>query len=198
MTLPKFRFTSVTLVVLSSMLLLSLLLVVIQSLSLRNHDAFGCPDPSLSSSITEFNQSKYNIPDGNAIRVINTKSDTIFTDQFRFLTFTNSTLGFRMDYPLDWSYTFTDSGVIFRPTNEAGSIYHVHVKVGVGKNHFSYLIEPYLNFVPDEQDLLRNGSSFTVAPITISGLPGNQNSIYQSGDGRRPMSTPFPRTTEYD
>ena len=169
-----------------------MLLVVTQSLSLRNHDAFGCPDPSLSSSITEFNQSKYSIPDGNAIRVINTKSDTIFTDQFRFLTFTNSTLGFRMDYHLDWSYTFTDSSVIFRPTNEAGSIYHVHVKVGVGKNHFSYLIEPYLNFVPDEQDLLRNGSSFTVAPITISGLPAIKIQFISLGMEEGPCPPPFP------
>jgi len=93
---PKFGIASRHRLVLTMVLFLSVVVIVILSSYLPGHDAFGCPDPSLSSDITEFNHSKFNKSPTNDTRTININSGAILTDLFRFPTFTNFTLGFKM------------------------------------------------------------------------------------------------------
>lgn len=178
----------------SNILLLMLVMTLsFQSIYLLHQEGFACPDESNSQNTAQSENANQNITNEKDNLLTSTNNDSLFRDIFNFKTFTNSTLGFRIDYPFDWSYKISDNGVIFRPTIAVAPNLQEFVKVSTGTNYSTYLIEPHLNLVKEEeQDLFNNGSTLVVTPITVSGQPAIKNQFISLRMLEGPCPPPFP------
>jgi hypothetical protein len=172
-------------------LLLFAMILTVQSIYLFHQEGFACPIVSNSHNIVQ-SQNINVISYEKDNLLIGTKNDSLFPDLFNFKTFTNSTLGFRIDYPFDWSYNIFDNGVIFRPPGVAPT-FQESVKVSTGTNYSTYLIEPFLHLVKDEEEnLFKNGSTLVVTPIIVSGQPAIKNQFISLRMLEGPCPPPFP------
>lgn len=173
-------------------LLLCAMILTVQSIYLPNQEGFACPIVSNSHSIVQ-SQNINVISYEKDNLLIGTKNDSLFPDLFNPKTFTNSTLGFRIDYPFDWSYNIFNNGVIFRSPAGVTPTSEESVKVSTGTNYSTYLIEPYLHPVKEqEENLFNNGSTLVVTPIIVSGQPAIKNQFISLRMLEGPCPPPFP------
>lgn len=178
---------------LNVLLLLLVITLTIQSICFIFQNGFACPDETRSNNSVQSRNTNQIMTNEKDYLLISTRSNSLITDLFNSNTFANSTLGFSIDYPFDWSYKISGNDVIFRPATELTPIFQESVKVSTGNNYSTYVIEPYLNFDRDaQQDLINNGSKLVVTPIIVSGQPAIKSQFISLRMQEGPCPPPFP------
>jgi hypothetical protein len=179
---------------LNMLLLFIVMILTVQLIYLILQEGFACPGESNSRNKFQSQNSSQVITNEKNNLLISTRNDSLFPDLFDSKIFANSTLGYRIDYPFDWLYNVSGKDVIFRPAVEGVTpTLQESLKVSTGTNYSTYLIEPHLNLVNnEEQDLFNNGSRLVVTPIIVSGQPAIKNQFISLRMQEGPCAPTFP------
>jgi hypothetical protein len=106
-----------------------------------------------------------------------------------FLSYENSALGIRIEYPAYWKPTSYQNHVSFSPTTKGGEpIYTVYLDIYVNRYtpNNNHTLTYYNN------NTLSKGTRFVLTPIIAAGYPAIKNEFTDFRFNRGPSPPPFP------
>jgi hypothetical protein len=106
-----------------------------------------------------------------------------------YLSYENSALGIKIEYPTDWKPTLYQNHVSFSPTTKGGEpLYNFYLDIYV--NRYTPSNNHTLTYY--NNNTLSKGTKFVLTPIIVAGYPAIKNEFTDLRFNRGPSPPPFP------